>query len=897
MNATTTPTIDVDLELTTDHRAEIVRLRLSEGMSEITCARVEVASADDIASEELLQSPARVRILRDGTDQRSWDLLVGRILSRGEEGGLLRYELELYPRLWFLRNTRDTRKFRKITTREIVTRVLDRRGVRHRWCIARDTSHRNFVTQYLESDLDFVLRQLELEGIYFCFDADGTMVLSDHSPSAAHVSGRLRTFELLESAGGGLMHDTVAIHELCHCMSIASGRVTLNDYDWKNPQLPLLQSAAADLCLDDQLEVYESPAGYRKPEDGAFLAEVRLQALRKNTDRIEGRSNAAMFEAGRRFELSAGEQLDGEYLLTHVEHRVERHGFADDQGDVGYLNTFAAIPSQVLFRPDARAPRPTIAGAHTAMVVGPPGEEIHTDEHGRFKVKFHWDREATVTDDDSRWIRLCQESASSMSLARVGWEMSLGYIDGDPDRPIGLARHINGAMPPTYPLPQHKSVMSIRTPSYRGSGYNELRLDDAKEAMSFDLKAQRDLRVSAKRNKSETVGNDETRVCTGTVLSTVGGNQQRSIGGNMMLQCLSDARARVEGARSVTIGGDETVKTGDGAKLTIGGDDTELVSSLRLTLAGNVQLPNPIQASKAAIPTPAKIAQAVVGNGSTALDGATGGALSGVKRIVGDASAVGDSLRQLAGAEGGAAAELAAGADAVRAFAENSDPDALGRALDAIRQNGGIAGITDASIEGAVASVESLAPDPRTLLDQATGGLASAGSVGEVLDRLLTGQIARSAGTELQQLAAGARIVTAAQGGIQATWGAISSETVGGAKITIAQLDVATTVAGPCSISVGAALRRVANRDVSYAARESKLTVGGDARIESKKSISVRAPQIRLTATNELSLAAADSVAITLTSKGVHVRGDVVKDGAETCVVRGGPLNVTGEKE
>src|SRR5262249_41621282 len=151
------------------------------------------------------------------------------------------------------------------------------------------------------------------------------------------------------------------------------------------------------------------------------------------------------------------------------------------------------IPAEVPFRPARVTPRPSITGCHTAMVRGPAGEEIHTDEHGRFRAQFHWDREAKGTDADSRWIRYLQESQTGVTLARVGWEVTTAYIDGDPDRPIGLARDINGAMPPAYAPVANPNTMTVKTPSSPATGgFNEIKLDDSKGSMLFYMRAERD---------------------------------------------------------------------------------------------------------------------------------------------------------------------------------------------------------------------------------------------------------------------------------------------------------------------------------------------------------------------------------------------------------------------
>jgi type VI secretion system secreted protein VgrG len=203
---------------------------------------------------------------------------------------------------------------------------------------------------------------------------------------------------------------------------------------------------------------------------------------------VEGTSTVPWFAPGRQFDFMHSEAIDfsGRYLLVRVRHSFRSANQASStQGS--FENRFVAIPGGVPFRPKLVTPNPIVQGNHTAMVRGPSGEEIHTDQYGRAKVEFHWDREAKGTDEDVRWVRYLQETSSSMILARVGWEVVVSYINGDPDRPIATARDMNGQMMPTYSQPNHKNMMTVKTESYpTKKGFNELRMDGTAGAMRMD---------------------------------------------------------------------------------------------------------------------------------------------------------------------------------------------------------------------------------------------------------------------------------------------------------------------------------------------------------------------------------------------------------------------------
>jgi type VI secretion system secreted protein VgrG len=228
------------------------------------------------------------------------------------------------------------------------------------------------------------------------------------------------------------------------------------------------------------------------------------------------------------------------------------------------------------------------------MVRGPAGEEIHTDKFGRYKAQFHWDREAKGTDDDSRWIRKLQETASSMNLARVGWETSVGYIAGDPDRPVGLTRQINGKMRPTYGQPSLKNVMTVKTETYPGKvGFNELRIDDSAGKMRLDWKAERDFITYVKHDKTEKVGNDETHLVKNEMQHTVEKNQTVTVGSNEHKTAKDDYVLNVGANRTKSVGGSEKVSVGESESLKVDGNDTETVASMRRTIAGRFEVAAP----------------------------------------------------------------------------------------------------------------------------------------------------------------------------------------------------------------------------------------------------------------------------------------------------------------
>jgi type VI secretion system secreted protein VgrG len=627
-------TVSLRLSMPGGIDGRVVWCHIEEAVSELTRARVEVACAEDADFGSTLAQDARLEITVHGSSTRQWTLRVGSVDFLGIQHGLPRYLVALHAPLWLLRHTRNTRKFRNQSAKEIVAKVLSEGGVPHRFRLLREPPVRKYCVQYRESNLDFVQRLLEFEGIYHSLEPDGTLLLADRSPDAEPVGGPRSQFELLESASA-LERAEVGVHELRKGARVAPGKMTLNDFNWKTPRVALLSSQSAE--ADGELEIYDYPSGYRKPSQGAELAQMRLEAARVPARFVAGSGNVLDFAPAHRFGMGseAGGRFAGDYLLVRAEHRAFDQAFADTEaaaGQTAYENQFEAIPLAVPFRPAVRTARPRIEGCHTAMVRGPAGEEIHTDRYGRFRAQFHWDREAVSTDDDSRWLRMLQESATSMTLARVGWEVAVAYIDGDPDRPVGLARTINGVMTPTYAQPASKTAMTIKTPSSPATGgFNEIKLDDIAESQMFYVKAERDLIGQVRHDRTERIGNNETHTVGQNCTHFVERDQRLSIGANAETKIDDQMRVQVLLNRTKSVGGSETIGTGGGINVSTKGNETETVGSLRLTMAGGIKPPDRVERAKGLVPE-AKAAATTVG--SATLQGGVSGGTAAIQGMV-----------------------------------------------------------------------------------------------------------------------------------------------------------------------------------------------------------------------------------------------------------------------
>ncbi|MFO0548052.1 MAG: type VI secretion system tip protein TssI/VgrG [Polyangiaceae bacterium] len=569
------------------HRPRALWVR--EAASEPTCARLELRSPQPLDLAGALDSMASVAFLADGVPERTMRLRVRAARHLGVRDGLEAYEVELRSSIAFTALIRGVRKFRDISADQIVRNLLADAGVEAHFALAAPLPDLPYSVQYRETTYDFVHRLMEHEGVHYTIEDDDSVRFSDDSRASSDVDG-VSVFGLT-SGEGALSSDGPTIHAFARGAQVGTDVVTVNDYNWRTPQSSLAASAVDRQNGDrvGQLERYEYLTGYRDPAAGKRLAQLRLEAATWDKRFAEGKGTAVHFRPMRTFgfEHDDGLSFSGTYLLVTVEHR---YSFGAQGGR--YENDFHAIPTDVRYRPPVVTPAPIIGGTHTARVVGPPGEEIHTDAYGRFKARFHWDREAKNTDEDSRWLRMLQETSSSIALARVGWEVVVGYIGGDPSRPVGLGRLINGQMVPTYAQPAHQNVMTIKTESYpTKAGANEIRLDDTSGAQQIFIKAEHQLVSNVKHDQRETVGRDETHDVKVSLSRATGRDQRYAVGHDLVVNVGATDQLNVRHDRRRTVGASEKVDIEGTLMTTVQANDHEKVGSVRVSLVGGLSAP------------------------------------------------------------------------------------------------------------------------------------------------------------------------------------------------------------------------------------------------------------------------------------------------------------------
>ncbi|MBZ5709987.1 type VI secretion system tip protein VgrG [Nannocystis pusilla] len=497
----------------------VVRFTGTEGLSQLYEFRVEAAGLD-FDAEALLGQPALLS-LNGAESPRPIHGIVSEAEYVGYTRGLQLYELTIVPWAHRLSLREDCRVFQDKTTEQIVTDVLTRAGLRRDWfrfSLGETYAPRNYCVQYRETDLAFVSRLLEEDGIFYFFEHEQSRhvwVMADQVQAHSPIDG---TSTMWFDPPRGTIQDREHIRTFRFGGRMRSGKVTLRDFNLHKPDLDLEVKEVAK--VDADLEVYEFPGEYQDPKrggphQGQSLAKIRLEALQATRRAGMGDSDCPRLVPGRTITLAGHprHELNAEYRLIHVRHSGQQPQVLDQDasGENNYTNVFTVTELKVPFRPPRQTPRPMMRGVQTATVVGPDGEEVHTDQWGRVRVQFHWDREGGHDENSATWVRVSQLWAGNgygaMFLPRIGHEVLVDFIEGDPDRPIITGRIYHGNNHTPYPLPDEKTKSTIKSDSsLGGDGFNELRFEDRKGSEEVFLHAQKDWNTNILNNLTETVG-------------------------------------------------------------------------------------------------------------------------------------------------------------------------------------------------------------------------------------------------------------------------------------------------------------------------------------------------------------------------------------------------------
>jgi type VI secretion system secreted protein VgrG len=448
----------------------------------------------------------------------------------------------MVPWLSLLQHTADVRIFQELNAPDIIEKVFREGGFNDfRIKLSGSYDKRDYCVQFRETHFNFVSRLMEEEGIYYYFQHERgrhTLILAD-SPSEHRNCPHQEYARYQISSGMDLEEDV--IQGLVKSQEVKPAKVTLNDYNYSMPNTDLKSSVSSRQALGQgEREVYDFPGLYPNKGRGERLTTVRMEEEEARITTIEGTSNCRAFTSGYRFTLKdhyRNEWNNRAYVLTELEHEAsEGANFPGGQGLGGasYTNRFACIPIDVPFRPERRTPKPVVHGTQTAVVVGPGGEEIHTDELGRIKVQFHWDRKGKKDENSSCWIRVGQVWAGpqwgAVFIPRIGQEVIVAFLEGNPDRPLVIGCVYHQSNQPPLDLPGEKTRSTVKSDStIGGGGFNEIRFEDKKGQEEIYVHAQKDRTIEVENDQSHTIKHDRTATVMNNSTETVQGKKDTTV--------------------------------------------------------------------------------------------------------------------------------------------------------------------------------------------------------------------------------------------------------------------------------------------------------------------------------------------------------------------------------
>ncbi|MFB3892521.1 MAG: type VI secretion system Vgr family protein [Phycisphaerae bacterium] len=546
-----------------------------------------------IRLQDMLGGNITVRVERDDGQTRYFNGFVGRFAQVKARGRLSQYEATVVPWLWFLTKTSDCRIFQNQTAPQIIEKIFRDLGfTEFETALSGDYAQREYCVQYRETAFNFVSRLMEEEGIYYFFQHENgshKLVMCDSMSAHSPVGG----YEEIPYRPPHHELTVQHIRELTVEQRVVSGAYAHTDFDFERPKASLLTTSRLERpSKAPGLEIYDYPGLYKDTGKGDSRARVRREELQGHYEVVRGLSNARGLSTGYTFNLTEFPREDQcrQYLVTSTEVLIESDEFDPSGNPTGkgaiYDCSFAAIDSQQPFRPERVTPRPMIRGPQTAFVVGKSGEEIWPDKYGRVKVMFHWDRYSKADENSSCWVRVAQSWAGkkwgAMYIPRIGQEVIVEFLEGDPDRPIITGRVYNGDAMPPYDLPAKATVSTIKSDSSKGSkGFNEIRFEDKKGSEQLFMHAERNMDVRVKNDSYQTIGNDSHIV--------VKRDEKKKIEQNQHLHVMLSRMENVDVDQSLTVGSNQQEKVGVKHALEAGAE-IHLKAGMKVVIEAGAQL-------------------------------------------------------------------------------------------------------------------------------------------------------------------------------------------------------------------------------------------------------------------------------------------------------------------
>src|SRR4051812_42812109 len=600
----------------------------------------------DVSVDDILGKNVTIKLGLPDDQTRHFNGYVTRFAQGSMLGPYYRYHATVRPWLWFLTRTADCRIFQEMKVPDIIKAVFaDHPSADYKLELTGTYKKWTYCVQYRETDFNFVSRLMEQEGIGYYFrhtDGHDTLVLTDSTTKHTPVSG----YEKLSfiSPEQQVKPDSEHIHSWDFQREIQPGVYVHDDYDLERPSVELKTNKPLPRGYSpSDYEVYDYPGMYVQKSDGEQYASVRIDELGTQFESARAATNARGLTVGALLNLEHHKRDDQnrEYLIVGASYDLsfENYESLPEAGGTGYQCAFVAMPSAQQFRPKRITPKPFVQGPQTAVVVGPGGEEIYTDKYGRVKVQFHWDRRGKKDENSSCWIRVSHPWAGkgwgTISNPRIGQEVIVDFLEGDPDQPIITGRVYNAEQMPPYDLPANQTQSGMKSRSSKGGGganFNEIRMEDKKGSEQVFIHAEKNQDIEVENdethwvghdrkktidhdetthvkhdrtetvdnnetitvhaNRTETVDKDETITIHQNRTETVDLNETISIGGNRSITVSQSEDATVALQRTHTVGINETISVGAAQEITVGAAQAVTVGAAQSVTVGADQTIN-----------------------------------------------------------------------------------------------------------------------------------------------------------------------------------------------------------------------------------------------------------------------------------------------------------------
>ncbi|MFA7940945.1 type VI secretion system Vgr family protein [Pseudomonas brenneri] len=545
----------------------------------------------NIDLNQLLGKPMSVGLqLADG-GERYFHGIVARCSQNIDQGQFASYQVTLRPWLWLLSRTSDCRIFQNLSIPQIIKQVFRDLGFSDfEDALSRPYREWEYCVQYRETSFDFVSRLMEQEGIYYFFRHEQdrhVLVLADAYGAHATVPGYTSVPYYPKDEQ---QRERDHMHNWHLAQQVQSGSLELNDYDFQRPSASIdVRSAMPRPHTAGDYPLYDYPGTYVKSEDGEHYARTRIEALQTLHEQVEFSGNARGLGAGHLFSLTGFSRRDQnrEYLILIAHYHITQERLESGGGGASaqFDSSLTCIDAQQSFRPLANTHRPIVKGPQTALVVGPKGEEIWTDQYGRVKVHFYWDRHDQSNENSSCWIRVSQSWAGknwgSMQIPRIGQEVIVSFLEGDPDRPIITGRVYNAEQTVPYDLPENATQSGMKSRSSKGgspANFNEIRMEDKKGLEQLYIHAERNQDIVVEVDESHSVGHDRNK--------SIGHNETVTIGNNRLRIVKQEDILSVGQKKTDSISQSYVIEVGENLRLVCGESILELNASGQINLTG-----------------------------------------------------------------------------------------------------------------------------------------------------------------------------------------------------------------------------------------------------------------------------------------------------------------------